>query len=239
MFGRILDNQWCILHRLNATGLIDIPFHFFSLHPFFDMATEGQVISEALRKATLAEEKMDTIHERIKLLTMEKRIDIAMTLKPVLPSGTKINHVLEKFLVQSEPHASGLRSGSIRRLTGKEHRVLSPGEDMPFEVFLEEAREGGSSTLRKVLHGNDILALKTFHTNVDEESFKKEFSILQQLNHAHVCSAVASLKDQAQKFHILLKPWCEVWSLSQVVSEFSVIPSHVYRKLECPSLTFY
>lgn len=203
------------------------------------METEGQVISQALTNATLAEENMTMVRERIKSSTMEKRIAIAMMLKPVFPNSTKINHVLEKFLAESEPHTSGLRSGSVRRLTVKEHRVLSAGEDMPFEVFLEKARHGGSSTVRKVLHGNETLALKTFHTNVDEESFKKEFSILQQLNHTHVCSAVASLKDQAQKFHILLKPWCEVLSLSQVVSEFSVIPSRVYRRFECASFTFY
>ena len=68
---------------------------------------------------------------------------------------------LEKFLAESEPHTPSLRSGSVRRLAHGEHRVWSVEEDMPFEVSLEPERNWG-------LNGNETLALKTFHSNVNE-----------------------------------------------------------------------
>ena len=192
------------------------------------METASQVLSQALHHSTLAEDLKTVIREHIQLLTMERRIAFAIALKRVSPNRSKINSALEKFLTESGPHTPSLRSGSVRRLAQGEHRMLSMGEDMPFDVSLDPAREGGSSTVRKVLSGNEILALKTFHTNINEESFKREFSILKQLNYVHVGSAFASLQDQAAKFHILLKPWCEVRTGNKVVSNFVVIPSCVY-----------
>jgi hypothetical protein len=93
----------------------------------------------------------------------------------------------------------------------------------PFDVFLEPARQGGPSAARKVVRENEILALKTFNTDVNEESLRKELSVLTDLNHVHVHSVTASLKGSTEKFHILPKPWCEVWTHDKVVSDFSVV----------------
>ena len=143
---------------------------FFTSH--LTWKTESQVISQALRHSTLSEQMKTTIREHIQSLAMERRIAFAITLKQVNDNSSKINNLLEKFLAESEPHTPSLRSGSVRRLAHGEHRVLSMGEDMPFEISLDPARDGGSSAVRKALNGNEILALKTFHTNVNEESFR-------------------------------------------------------------------
>jgi hypothetical protein len=69
---------------------------------------------------------------------MERRIPFAITLKRVSPNRSKINSALEKFLTESGLHTSSLRSESVRRLAQGEHRVLSMGEDMPFDIFFEK-----------------------------------------------------------------------------------------------------
>jgi serine/threonine protein kinase len=174
------------------------------------METTSEIISRALFLATIAEGMKTIIRERIQSLTIERKIAFAIKLKELNENRSKINGALEHFLAETGSHTPFLRSGSIRKLTHGEHRVLSVGEDIPFEVSLDPARQGGPSTVRKALCGNIIMALKIFHTNVNEESFKREVSILKELDHSHVCSALASLQDQGTKFLILLKPSCDV-----------------------------
>ena len=135
----------------------------------------------------------------------------------------KSKSVLETFLSENKPHTPSLRSGSVRRFISGEHRVLQFGEEFPFEFMLDPPREGGVSMIRKIFYGNDFMALKTLQMNVHENDFRRELAFLKNLNHIHVSSALASIKDLTERFHIILRPWCEVLSLSDGVSDVLVL----------------
>ena len=172
--------------------------------------TVNEVIAEGLDLELLSEDDMTRVRELVKTVSIEKKLTLAYQLKDANLSGTKIKPIFEKFLFENTPHPPSLRSGSIRRLAHGEHRILGVGEEFPFELTLEQARYGGVSVVRKILRNNEYLALKTLQTNVKEDEFMKELKILKDVDYMHVCSAVASLKDQTERFHILLKPWCDV-----------------------------
>ena len=172
--------------------------------------TVNEVIAEGLDLELLSEDDMTRVRELVKTVSIEKKLTLAYQLKDASLSGTKIKTIFEQFLFENTPHPPSLRSGSIRRLAHGEHRILGVGEEFPFELILEDARYGGVSVVRKILCNNEYQALKTLQTNVEEDEFMKELKILKDVDHMHACSAVASLKDQTERFHILLKPWCDV-----------------------------
>ena len=89
--------------------------------------------------------------------------------------------------------------------------------------MLDPPREGGVSMVRKILYGNDSMALKTLQMNIRENDFRRELAFLKNLDHVHVSSALGSIKDRTERFHIILRPWCEVLSLSDGVSDVLVL----------------
>ena len=171
--------------------------------------TVNEILAQALNIVNMSQDTIHQVRDILQTISIDKKVALAYQLKN--SNTSKIKSSLETFLSENQLRPPSLRSGSVRRLGQGEYRILAVGEELPFDLTLEEVRPGGLSVVRKIISGNETMALKTLQADIDEKEFKKEFAILKPLEHIHVCCAVASLKDQFSRFHIVLKPWCEVY----------------------------
>jgi len=81
---------------------------------------------------------------------------------------------------------------------------------MPVEFVVDGVvRKGGSATVRKILVDGSVVALKSFHPDVEKEAFVREMNVMKGLKHNHLVKLFASIEADGN-FHLLLQPWCEV-----------------------------
>ena len=143
-------------------------------------------------------------------LSVESRIQITRELKARGDNVQRLMRILDNINQRYGVENKGLRSGGVRGLSKGEQRTSIGGEPLPFDLYSEEPRTGGTCTVYKIKMGANTYAMKRLNAEVSLEAFRREGSLLKDLPaHSHITDVFGSVIDMSNRPNIIFSSWCQ------------------------------
>lgn len=175
--------------------------------------TDRAIIDQAVGNSILPKRTIEQFQSILHHASIDKRLKVSREIRQQ-SNVRKVDNVIENFIRQNTDSAkSKLRSGAHLHIVRGEHIQLTMGKELPLDFMLDaKARQGGSTIVRQVMVGKEMMALKSLKEEV-KKMFLREVSIMKLLHYGHLITLFATFHDAQGGFHLVLSPWCNVYFL--------------------------
>jgi len=177
--------------------------------------TDKDVVDSATQRSLLPTKTLQFFLEQFSCLPVVKRLELVQKLQHQT-KPKQVDKVIGDFLGEKIANTK-LRSGRRMELRRGEHRLMAEREALPFDVVIDgNLKTGSSANVRRIKIMGQDFALKSFKDTFSPNKISKEANVMRALSRHHILDVYASLEEASGAAHLILQPWCNVSTFSNL-----------------------